>query len=254
MIARHAVMTAATATRVLRQLRADPQTIGMIVAIPVVLLTLVYFMFDAIPAVPGQRSRFDVYGLPMLGILPFIAMFLVTSIAMLRERSTGTLERLLTTPLSRLDLITGYAVGFALAATAQALVIWAFSIWVLGMTVTGPVGYVLLIAILTAVLGVGLGLLCSAFARTEFQAVQFLPAVVIPQLFVCGLFVPVEQLPGWLQVVSEIMPLTYAVDALTQIAEHPGATGRMWWDLAIVVAWTVAALAVGAGTLHRRTA
>ena len=113
--------------------------------------------------------------------------------------------------------------------------------------------WVLLIAVLNAILGVALGLLCSAFARTEFQAVQFMPVVVVPQLFLCGLLVPRDQLPTWLEWISNVLPLSYAVDALQQVATHPGATGLMWRDLAVVAAFALLALSLGAATLRRRT-
>lgn len=250
----HPTMLAATTIRVLRQLRADPRTIAMVLLIPVLLMVLLYFMFSTSPTLPNGRNSFDIYAVPMLGILPFVTMFLVTSISMLRERTSGTLERLLATPISRLDLLGGYGIAFSVTAAAQAVIACAVTFGLLGLTISGSIGYVILIAIVDAMLGVGLGLLCSAFARTEFQAVQFLPAVVIPQLFLCGLFVPRDSLPRWMELLSNIMPLSYAVDALKQVATYPEATGQMWRDIAVVLAWTVAALALGAATLRRRTA
>ncbi|WP_051198179.1 ABC transporter permease [Gordonia shandongensis] len=247
------IFVGATALRVLRQLRADPRTVALILAIPVVLMVLLYFMFSQIPHPPGGPAPFDRVGTVMLGILPFVTMFLLTSIAMLRERRSGTLERLLTTPISRLDLIAGYGVAFSVVAAVQAVAAVGVSYWLLGLTVEGAVGWVFVIAMLDAMLGVGLGLLCSAFAQTEFQAVQFLPIVVIPQLFLCGLFVARDQLPGWMEGLSTAMPLTYAVQALQEVAAHPGATALMWRDLGVVAACIAAALALAAATLHRRT-
>jgi ABC-2 type transport system permease protein len=180
-------------------------------------------------------------------------MFLVTSIAMQRERTSGTLERLLTTPMGKLDLLGGYAAAFSTAAAAQAALACIVSFGFLGLTTEGSVTWVLLIAVLNAILGVALGLLCSAFARTEFQAVQFMPVVVVPQLFLCGLLVPRDQLPTWLEWISNVLPLSYAVNALQQVATHPGATGDMWRDLAVVTAFALLALSLGAATLRRRT-
>src|SRR6185436_10586614 len=186
-------ITLATTARILRQLRHDRRTVALLVFVPVLLLTLLSFMFhDAGPV-------FDRIALIMLGIFPFVIMFLVTSIAMLRERTTGTLERLLTTPLGKLDLLFGYGIAFGLAAAVQAAVAVGAAYWLLGLDTMGSVGLVVLIAVINAVLGVALGLFCSAFARTEFQAVQFLPVVVVPQLLLCGLFVPRGQMVGWLQ-------------------------------------------------------
>lgn len=244
---------AAGTVRILRQLRGDHRTVAMILLVPSLLMTLLYFLYQDIPSVPGQPSLFDRIAITMLGVLPFVVMFLITSIAMQRERSSGTLERLLTTPMSKLDLLAGYASAFSLAATAQAALACAVAFGLLGLTTAGSLGWVLLIAVLGAVLGVATGLLCSAFARTEFQAVQFMPVVVVPQLFLCGLLVPREQMPEWLHVISNVLPLTYSVDALEQVATNTAFTSRIGIDLAVVSAFTLVALCAAAATLRRRT-
>jgi ABC-2 type transport system permease protein len=246
-------LTAATAGRVLRQLRHDHRTIAMLLVLPSLLLGLLYLLWKDVPALPGQPSLFDRVGLTMLGILPFVVMFLVTSIAMLRERTSGTLERLLTTPLARLDLLLGYGAAFGLAAAAQALVTVGIATTVYDLDVRGSIWLVVLIAVVDAVLGVALGLLASAFARTEFQAVQFMPVVVLPQFFLCGLLVPVDQMAGWLQSISRALPLTYAVEGLQEVGRSAAATGTMWTDTGIVAGAALLALALAAGTLRRRT-
>lgn len=238
----------ATTGRILRQLRHDPRTVALLVVVPSLLLTLIYFMYD------GGGRTFDRIALIMLGIFPFVIMFLITSIAMLRERTSGTLERLLTTPLGKLDLLFGYGIAFGVAAAIQAAAASAAAYWLLGMETAGGAGLVVLIAVINAILGVALGLLCSAFARTEFQAVQFMPVVVVPQILLCGLFVPRGQMAGWLQAISDALPLTYAVQALTQVGAHADATGTMWRDVIVVLGATVVALVLAAATLRRRTA
>ena len=245
--------TAATAGRVLRQLRHDPRTIAMMLLVPGLLLGLLYLLWADLPTPPGQVSTFDRIGLTMLGIFPFVVMFLVTSIAMLRERTSGTLERLLTTPLSRPALLAGYGCAFGLAAAVQALVTVAVATTVYDLEVAGPPALVVLIAVVDAVLGVALGLLASAFASSEFQAVQFMPVIVLPQFFLCGLLVPREQMAGWLQAVSDVLPLTYAVDALQEVGRSTEPTGTMWVDVAVVAGAAALALALAAGTLRRRT-
>ncbi len=245
----------ATTTRILRQLRNDHRTVAMILVVPALLMALLYFIYRDVPTPPMQATTpFDRIGISMLGILPFIVMFLITAIAMQRERTSGTLERLLTTPLSKLDLLGGYGTAFSLAAAAQAAVACLVSFGLLGLGAAGNPGWVVLIAMVDAVLGVALGLLCSAFARTEFQAVQFMPLLAAPQIFLCGLLVPRAQLPGWLEVISNVMPLSYAVDALHEVSVHTDPTGLMWRDLAIVAAFATVALCLGAATLRRRTA
>src|SRR3954470_2961593 len=246
-------LTTATAGRVLRQLRHDRRTVAMLLVLPSALLGLLYLIWADLPSPPGQPDTFDRVGLIMLGIFPFVVMFLVTSIAMLRERTSGTLERLLTTPLSRPDLLLGYGTAFVLAATAQAVVTVAVAATVYDLDVAGPLVLVVLIAVVTAVLGVALGLLASAFARSEFQAVQFMPVIVLPQFFLCGLLVPRDQLPDWLQAVSDLLPMTYAVDALQEVGSSTTATGTMWIDIGVVAGAALLALGLAAATLRRRT-
>ncbi|MGY1633870.1 ABC transporter permease [Geodermatophilus sp. SYSU D01186] len=246
-------LTAATTARVLRQLRHDHRTIAMMLVLPSLLLGLLYLLWHDVPALPGQVGVFDRVGLTMLGVFPFVVMFLVTSIAMLRERTTGTLERLLTTPLARLDLLLGYGIAFGLAAAVQATVTVAVATTLYDLDVAGPLWAVVLIAVADAVLGVALGLLASAFARSEFQAVQFMPVVVLPQFFLCGLLVPRAQMAGWLQGVSDVLPLTYAVDAVQQVGRFPEPTGGTWADLGVVAGAALLALALAAATLRRRT-
>jgi ABC-2 type transport system permease protein len=241
-------ITLSTARRILRQLAHDHRTIAMLLGVPAMLLTLLYFMFDENP------GQFDRVALVMLGVFPFILMFLITSIAMLRERSSGTLERLLTTPVGRGDLLFGYGLAFGTAAAVQATVATMVATGLLGLATSGPTWLVVLIAIINGFLGVSLGLCFSAFAHSEFQAVQFMPVVGIPQLLLCGLFVPRERMADWLDVVSELMPLTYAVEALEEVGRHDDATALMWTDVGIVAGCAVLALALGAATLRRRTA
>jgi ABC-2 type transport system permease protein len=245
--------TLATTGRVLRQLRHDPRTIALMLVVPSALLGLLYLLWKDLPTLPGQPSLFDRVGLTMIGIFPFIVMFLVTSIAMLRERTSGTLERLLTTPLSKPALLAGYGLAFGAAATLQALVTVGVAIWGYGLDVPGSPGFVVLIAVIDAVLGVALGLLASAFARSEFQAVQFMPVVVFPQFFLCGLLLARDEMADWLRYVSDVLPLTYAVEALQEVGRSATATATMWRDVGIVAGVAVLALALGAVTLRRRT-
>ena len=227
----NASMTFATARRVLAQLRHDPRSIVLIVVVPSILLGVVYLLFDNETLPPGMPRTFDRVGLMMLAIFPFVVMFLITSITMLRERTTGTLERILSTPIHKADLLFGYALAFSLMAALQAVVTTAVAYWVFGLDIEGNGALVVMVAVVNAVLGVALGLFCSAFARTEFQAVQFMPIVVVPQILLCGLFVRREQMADWLQAVANAMPLTYTVDALQEIAANAEATGALWFDV-----------------------
>ena len=238
-------LTAATTLRVLAQLRRDPRTIAMLIVVPAILLALLRLLFDENP------RQWDAIGAPVLGIFPFITMFLVTSITMLRERTTGTLERLMTLPITKLDLLAGYGMAFALVATVQAGVASAVAFGLLGLDVAGSTGAVLGLAVANAVLGMALGLFVSAFARTEFQAVQFMPALVLPQILLCGLFAPRDEMIGALDWIAGALPLTYAYEGLRDASTGQSGVGP---ELAVVLGATLLALALGAATLRRRTA
>jgi len=239
--------TAATARRVLSQLRHDPRTVAMMLVVPCVLVGLLAWVFRGTPT-------FDVIGAPLLGIFPFVVMFLVTSVATLRERTSGTLERLLTMPMGKLDLLVGYALAFGAVAVVQGVLVSTLSLTFYGLDVAGPTWLLLLVAVVDAVLGMALGLLVSAFASTEFQAVQFMPAFVLPQFLLCGLLVPRDRMPDVLHAVSSVLPLSYAVDALRAITTDATVASGTWVDLVVVAGCTVLALALGAVTLRRRTA
>ncbi|MGH3734704.1 MAG: ABC transporter permease [Micromonosporaceae bacterium] len=240
-------MTLRTTGRVLNQIRHDPRTLGLILVVPSLLLALLYFVFDSAPLI------FDRIGLMMLGIFPIISMFLVTSIAMLRERTSGTLERMLTTPLHKLDLLLGYGIAFAVLAALQAAIASTVAYFLLDLDTEGSLGAVMGIAVISAVMGSSIGLFTSAFATSEFQAVQFMPVVVAPQILLCGLFWPREQMVGWLQAASDVLPMTYAVDALLEVSQYADPTDQMWRDVAIIVGAIVVALLLGAATLRRRS-
>ena len=239
-------ITGATALRVLRKLRRDPRTIALMLVVPSLLLALFKYVFA------DQERTFDRVGGPLVGLFPFVIMFLITSITMLRERTTGTLERLMTLPLSKLDLLAGYGLAFAFVAAVQASLTAAVAFGLLGLDVEGSVWAVVALAVLNALLGMALGLFASAFAQTEFQAVQFMPAFVLPQVLLCGLLVPRERMATALEWASAVLPLTWAYDGL----EHAVAGGEgstVVRDAAIVVGVLVLALALAAATLRRRT-
>jgi ABC-2 type transport system permease protein len=239
--------TLATAHRVLTQLRHDPRTIGLMLVVPCVLVGLLAWIYQG-------TSTFDQIGAPLLGVFPFVVMFLVTSVTTLRERTSGTLERLLTMPLGKLDLLVGYALAFGAVAAVQAGLVSALSLTVFGLDVAGPAWLLVLVALLDALLGTALGLFVSAFAATEFQAVQFMPAFVLPQFLLCGLLVPRDEMPDVLHAISSFLPLSYAVDALRDVTTNAEVATSTWVDLGVVVGAVLLALGLGAATLRRRTA
>ena len=239
------VASVATARRVALQLRHDPRTVVLLLAVPALLLVLLRYVFDS-PTVFAQIAP------ALLGVFPLTLMFLVTSITTLRERTSGTLERLMTTPMAKLDLLVGYAVAFGVVALVQVVIAVLTSV-ALGLDVGGTIGWLMLVAAADALLGVALGLLASAFARTEFQAIQFMPVIVLPQLLLCGLFQPRSQMATVLEWASNVMPLSYAVQALQRVA-HDGRVGTVYTrDLVVVLGCAVVGLALAAATLRRQT-
>jgi ABC-2 type transport system permease protein len=240
--------TAATALRVLTQLRRDPRTLALLMVVPCVLVALLKWVFD------GQPRTFDRIGGPLVGLFPLITMFLVTSITMLRERTTGTLERLMTMPLAKLDLLLGYGLAFAVVAAVQGTIVSAVAFALLDLDVAGSVFAVFLLAIANAMLGMALGLFASAFATTEFQAIQFMPAFIFPQLLLCGLFVARDQMAPALEAISWALPMTYAYDALERVSVDGSLGGAGAVDVSVTIAAMLISLALGALTLRRRTA
>ncbi len=241
-------ITLATAVRVAAQLRRDPRTIALLLVVPAVLMALLRYVLD------GQPETYNRIAAPLLGMFPFIVMFLVTSITMLRERTSGTLERLMTMPLAKLDLLLGYGLAFGLVGAVQATITSLVAFGLLGVHTAASDALVVALAVGNAVLGMSLGLFVSAFAATEFQAVQFMPALVFPQMLLCGLFVPRPRMAPVLQAVSDVLPLTYAFDALSRVTADGRFDTRVAVDLAVTLGVTLLALSLGAGTLRRRSA
>ncbi|MDQ0094197.1 ABC transporter permease [Paeniglutamicibacter psychrophenolicus] len=238
--------TLATTARVLNQVRHDHRTLGLLLLVPALLVGLVAWIFTDTPV-------FGQIGPAMIALFPFIVMFLVTSIATLRERRSGTLERLLSLPLGKADFILGYALAFGLLAIVQTAIAVGFAVWVCGLDVGGNLGLLFAVAIVDALLGTSLGLLASAFARSEFQVVQFMPAFVFPQVLLGGIFLPRDQLPEALEKIGDWLPLSHAIDALNAVARDDQDAGYIWLRIGFIAAWILAAIVVGSMTLRRRT-
>lgn len=235
----------ATARRVLTQLRHDPRTVALLVVVPSLLMVMLRYVFNS-------GERFSRLAPTLLGIFPFLLMFLVTSIITLRERSSGTLERLMTTPLPRLALIAGYGGAFGAVALAQVAVTTAVSV-ALGLSITGSPVWLVVVAVVDALLGVALGLLASAVAATEFQAIQLMPVIVLPQLLLCGLFQPRAQMALVLRWMADALPVSYAVEALQLAATSAGVGATFARDVTVLLVFVVVALIAAAATLRRTT-
>lgn len=242
----HIKATFAVTTRILQQLSHDHRTIALVFVVPCFLMWLLAWMFE------DNQIMFKSLAPPLLAVFPMSIMFLITSIATLRERTVGTLERILAMPIAKSDFIFGYALAFGLLAILQATLVATISLRFLGVEIEGPEWMLVLVALVDALLGVALGLLASAFARSEFQAVQFMPAVLFPQFLLCGLLVPLSQMPDLLESIARLLPLTYAIEAMQNITVEATTSSETWQNIAIVVCWVIAALVLGSLTLRRR--
>ncbi len=240
-------ITLAIALRVLAQLRHDRRTVALLLIVPCLLMTLLWWIYIDSPEV------FDRVGGPLLVVFPFVIMFLITSVTTLAERTSGTLERLLAMPMNKVDFLLGYALAFAAVAIVQSALTSALAVWLLDLSVAGSVLSLMVIAVLNSILGTALGLLVSAFAQTDFQAVQFMPAFVVPQILLCGLIAPRDTLPSALSAISDLLPLSYSVDAINEVTSNPSWSSELTWNAVIVAAFTLGALILGAATLRRRT-
>lgn len=239
-------LTLVTAGRVLRQVTRDRRTLALLLVLPVVLMALLAWIY-----VDGPL--FERIGPVLVTVFPFVIMFVVTSVATLRERTSGTLERLLTTPLGKGDLVTGYALAFGLIAVVQGVIVTSVCVWLLGLDTAGSPAWLILVVVASGVLGTALGLFASAFAATEFQAVQLMPATVLPQFLLCGLLVPRDQLPRALELISDVLPLSHVVDAATSVAAQAQPLSDLVLPLVVIAGWTIVALVLGSLTLRRRT-
>jgi ABC-2 type transport system permease protein len=240
-------LTLATTARVLTQIRHDPRTIALLVLVPSLLIGLMAWIFV-------NSTVFESIGPALLALFPFIIMFLITSITTLRERRSGTLERLMTMPLGKFDFIVGYTLAFGLLAIIQSLIAVGYAVWVCGLTISGNTWLLILVAVVNAILGTTLGLFASAFAATEFQVVQFMPALVFPQVLLGGIFLPRDQMPDVLHSISDWLPLSHSIEALQTVTTETDATGTVLREVGIVALWALAFVILGSITLRRKTA
>lgn len=240
-------MTLAIAARVARQLRHDPRTLALVTFVPSILAWLVHQIFDGEEPISSQVE------MTLLAMFPLLLMFLLTAVATVRERSGGTLERLMAAPIHKVDVIGGYALAYGALAIVQTSLLTAVCYWGLDMQLKGGIVWMLLVSLATALLGIALGLLASAVSRSEFQAVQFMPVFIIPQLFLCGFFVPTAYLPGPLERIAAVLPMTHTVAALEEVRLQSAPGQGYWKALAVMLAWGIGALVVASLTMPRRT-
>ena len=232
------------AQRIVHQIGRDRRTLGLIIVVPVVVMALIGLSFP-------DRSTLNYIAPALLATIALFFSFLITGISFLRERSQGTLERLMATPVSRLDVALGYLFGLSVFAVLQTLIIFFFTIYVLDVTYQGELWQILVFQLIIIVGSVNLGIFTSTFARNEFQVIQFIPLIVLPQVFLGGILWPVEQMPDYLQWLSNAMPLTYAVEGLRDVMLAGKNLTDVWLDLLVLTGYTVVTSILAALTIRR---
>ena len=234
----------AIAARIIRQFLRDRRTMGMIVFVPLLVMTLVGLSFP-------EDGILDYVAPALMAAMALFFVFILTGVSFLRERSQGTLERLMASPVSRAEIMVGYLLGFILFAAVQALIILLYTIFVLKVHYAGSLWQIFVFQLIITVVALNLGLVVSTYARNELQVIQFIPLVLVPQFFLSGLLWPVEQMNRFLQYLSKVMPLTYSVDGLRKIMLEGKSLGDVWVDLAVLAAFAVSMTMLGALALRR---
>ena len=237
--------TLAIASRIVSQIARDHRSLALIIVAPVIVMSLVGFSFA------DQRHILDRIAPGLIGVFVLFFVFILTGVSFLRERAQGTLERLLTTPVGRPDILGGYLLGFLLFAGIQSLVILLYTIFALRIDYEGSLWQIFVLLVVVTVVAVNLGIFISTFARNEFQVVQFIPVILLPQIFLSGAVLPAEQFPSYFQAVGKVLPLTYAVDGLKALMLQGETLGGIGQELAVLGGFAIGLLALAAITVRR---
>jgi ABC-2 type transport system permease protein len=240
-------MTSSTLTianRIINQLIRDRRTIALVIIVPLVIASLVGL------AVP-DKSLLDYTAPAIIATLILFFGFILTGISFLRERTQGTLERLMAAPVTRLDIVGGYLLGFLLFALLQTLIIFFYMVYVIDINYRGELWQILIFQVLIGIGAVCLGTFFSVFARNEFQMMQFIPMIIVPQIFLCGLLWDVSQMPDYLQWLARVLPLTYGVDGVRALMLQGQTLLDIGQDIGVLAAYAVGLLVLAALTLRR---
>ncbi|MFP3879875.1 MAG: ABC transporter permease [Dehalococcoidia bacterium] len=239
--------TVSIARRIIIQLVRDRRTIALVIIVPLVIASLVGV---SIP----DKMILDYTAPAIIATLILFFGFLLTGISFLRERSQGTLERLMAAPVTRLDIVGGYLLGFLLFAMLQTLIIFFYMIYVLDISYQGDLWQILIFQVLIGIGAVCLGTFLSVFARNEFQMIQFIPMIIVPQIFLCGLLWPVSQMPDYLQWLANCLPLTYGVEGIRAMMMEGKDLLDIGKDVGVLAAYAVGLLLLASLTLRRSSA
>ena len=235
------------AARIINQLIRDRRTMVLIIMVPLIVMTLIGLSFP-------DSTVLDFIAPALLATLALFFSFLLTGISFLRERSQGTMERLMASPVSRLDVVIGYLFGFFVFALTQSLIILLFTIYVLDVRYSGDLWQIFVFQTVVITGAVNLGIFTSTFAKNEFQMVQFIPLILFPQIFLCGVIWPVEQMPDYLQWLAAVLPLKYAVDGLRDLMLAGKNLLDVGFELSVLIGFAVIISIMAAFTVRRAAA
>lgn len=229
------------ARRLLLGLKGDRRTLALVVVVPV----FITFLF-------GEVFENPEFAAPaLLGVFVFLLTYVLTAVGFLRERTAGTLERLLVSPISRNGLVVGYVIGFGYLATIQSLVLLASGVLFLEVTFDNGLWLFFLVELLGAFTALGIGIVFSLFAQNEFQVMQFIPAIISPQVILGGAFVPVEDMPRYLEIAARLMPITYLIDGMQYVIFDDGTPEDFWVAVVVLFIFTVASIVASSIVVRR---
>jgi ABC-2 type transport system permease protein len=234
------------AERVFRELRRDVRTMTLFIISPALVMIVLYGMLSTHPA------TFTRCGLIIMGLFPSAPTFLFAAFMVHRERHSGTMEHLLTTPVARTDILLGYIIGFTVPAILQVAISFTITYTILGIQVAGAWWMIGLLAMLNSVLGVGIGLFATNLVRNEFQLVLTLPAIGVPHLSLSGLFRSYDQMVGWQHAIATFLPWRYAVGALAELKDHSSSSGKLLFNVGVTVGICGLLFTVAVHTVFRR--
>jgi ABC-2 type transport system permease protein len=234
------------ASRVMIQIARDRRTIALVLIVPLVIAAI------SGVAITDKRVLDNAAPAVLAALILFFG-FIITGISFLRERTQGTLERLLVAPISRMDIVAGYLLGLLLFALIQTLIMFFYMVYVLNINYHGDLWQILIFQVLMGINAVCLGTFFSAFARNEFQMIQFIPLLIVPQIFLCGLFIPVSQMPDYLQWIGKFLPLTYGVEGIKALMLQGKSLLDIGKDIGVLAAYAAVLLILASLTLKQKS-
>ena len=239
--------TLTIANRSLKQLLRDRRTVALLLIVPLIISSLIGVSMP-------NKMALDSTLPAILAMLVLFLGFLLSGISFLRERTQGTMERLMASPVSRIDIVVGYLLGFLIFAIVQTLILFFYTVYVLKADFRGDLWQIIVFQVLIGIMAVCLGTFISVFAKNEFQMVQFIPLIIVPQVFLCGLLFPVSQQSEYLQWIAKFLPLTYAVDGIKGLMLNGQSLLDIGKEVGILAAFSVGFMVLAALSLRRGSA